>query len=94
MKKFFYRVACGDTVYSLAEKFGIPVTVLIGKNLIKKEPEEGDLLYLETEDVGRLYSVAPTDTLDSVAEKFCVSPQKILDENCVPYIWFGLKIKV
>ncbi len=91
MKKFFYRAEKGDTVFSLSNRFSIPATKLITLNRLVKEIEEGDLLYIESVD-GCLYKVKPFDTAKSVSEKFCVSEQKILKENGVEYLFYGLTI--
>ena len=93
MKKIFYRVNSGDTLLSIAERFNIPATKIIKTNNLSCEVLEGDMLYLESEDC-RLYKVQPTDTLQSIAQKFCTTEQAILDENGIDYIFYGLLIKV
>ncbi len=93
MKKFFYRVQKNDTVSILANRFNLPVTEIIAENNLKKEIEEGDVLLLEKNE-RPLYTVKPTDTVFSLAEKFGTTPEKILEDNRLPYIWFGLKIKI
>jgi LysM repeat protein len=93
MKKFFYRVNSGDTVLGIAERFNIPVTKIIKTNNLSCEVLEGDMLYLECEDC-HLYKVQPTDTLQSIAQKFCTTEQGILDENGIEYIFYGILIKV
>ncbi len=93
MKNFFYRVQQGDTISRLSNRFNLPVTEIISLNNLKREIEEGDLLFIQTYDCV-LYTVKPQDTVYSIAKKFNVSPQKILDDNHLPYVWWGLKIKV
>ncbi len=93
MKKFFYRVQKNDTVSGLANRFNLPVTEIIAENNLKNEVEEGDVLLLEKNE-RPLYTVKPTDTVFSLAEKFDTTPEKILKDNRLPYIWFGLKIKI
>ena len=93
MEKFFYRVLDGETVISVANKFNLPVCAIIKDNNLKSEISKGDLLYIERTD-DRVYKVTPFDTLFSVAQKFGVSESEILQKNGVPYIFFGLSIKI
>lgn len=93
MKKIFYRVLKNDGVLSIANKFNMPVSLLIAKNNLKKEVEAGDMLYIESEK-DALYTVKPSDTLSSLSEKFNVSQSQILLENGLPYLFYGLKIKI
>ena len=94
MKKFFYRVEKGDTAKTVSEKFNLPITLLCELNALTKEIEEGDLLYIETDPSRKLYKVNLFDTVDSLAEKFGVLPEKILSQNGISYIYYGLKIKI
>lgn len=91
MKKFFYRVSEGDSVMSVAKKFSLPVTVIIKLNNLKNEILAGDLLYLESCE-RTLYKVKPFETEISIGEKFNIPPEKILSDNCVPYLFYGLII--
>ncbi len=93
MKKFFYRVTENDTLFSIAQKFNIPVTLLVKLNNLKTEVESGDLLYIEKEDC-LLYNVKPFDTASSLALKFNTTEQKILSDNGVDYLFYGLIIKI
>ncbi len=93
MKKFFYRVGVGDTLTSIANRFNIPVTLLIYENNLDREVELGDMLYIQSEEC-LLYTVRPTDTLQSVAHKFNVDKDKICSDNRVDYLFYGLKIKI
>lgn len=94
MKKFFYRVEKGESVFGLSDKFSVPAFVIIKLNNLRREIEEGDLLYIEQEPDRKIYSVKPCDTVESVAEKFCVAPQKLLDDNGAEYFFYGMKIYV
>lgn len=91
MKKFFYRVCEQDSIFSVAEKFSVPVTALIKLNNLKEEIAEGDLLYIESEE-RTLYRVKPFETEKTIGEKFNISPEKILEDNGVPYLFYGLII--
>ncbi len=91
MKKFFYRVNEGDTLLSLAERFSVPFNLIIKSNNLRSELSVGDLLYIEQPDC-RLYTVEPFDTAESIGEKFGVSALKILSDNGVPYLFYGMVI--
>lgn len=91
MKKFFYRVEPFETALSVSQKFSLPVTALIKQNNLRNEISEGDLLYIET-DERTLYRVKPFETATSVGKKFNISPEKILSDNGVPYLFYGLII--
>ena len=94
MKKIFYRVEDGDTVFSLAERFSVSVGVIIAQNNLKKEIETGDMLYIEVDESKTAYKVQPFDTVVSVGRKFNVPPEKILFDNGVSYLFYGLIIFV
>ena len=95
MTKFFYRANEGDTVFSLSKKFSIPPVKIIKINMLKKEIQAGDLLYLQTENVStKKYTVQPFDTLESVSKKLAVDKQKIISLNGVEYLFYGLIIEI
>ena len=91
MKKFFYRVGENDSVLSVAQQFSISATSLIKLNNLKGEISQGDLLIIQTEQ-STLYRVKPFETAESVGKKFNIDPEKILNDNCVPYLFYGLII--
>ena len=93
MKKFFYRVTEEDTVFSLSQKFSLSTLAIIKLNNLTCEISAGDLLYIETSD-SVLYRVKPFETAESVGKKFNVSPEKILFDNGVPYLFYGLIISL
>ena len=93
MEKFFYRVKKGDTLYKLSAEFSLPPVKIISLNNLSHEISEGDILLLE-QNSSKVYSVRLNDTLDSIAERFNTSPEKILLDNQIPYIFYGLKIFV
>ena len=95
MTKFFYRANEGDTVFSLSKKFSIPPVKIIKLNMLKKEIQAGDLLYLQTENVStKKYTVQPFDTFESVSKKLAVDKQKIISLNGVEYLFYGLIIEI
>jgi spore germination protein YaaH len=93
MKKFFYRVVEGDTVFSVSRSFKISITTLINLNSLTAEISAGDILYIET-DGSLVYSVQPFDSYYSVAKKFCVSESKLRADNNFDYIFYGLSLKI
>ena len=93
MDKFFYRVNDGDSVFSVAERFNVPTSLIIKQNNLMQDIEAGDLLYIESEPC-TLYKVKPNDTAKSLSEKFGVSEEELLSKNGVPYIFYGIKIKI
>ncbi len=91
MENFFYRVGKGETVFSLAQKFHIPQTLIVNENNLKRELQDGDLLLLPRPS-GRLYTVQPNDTLEIVSEKFNLPKDKISSVNKVDYLFYGLQL--
>jgi len=92
MEKFFYRVQAGDSVLSVCQRFNCSMGKLISLNELKTEICAGDVLLVEREKT--IYMVKATDTLEKIAKRFNLSPQCILEKNCVPYIFCGLIISV
>ena len=92
MEKFFYRVQIGDTVLSICQRFNCSMGKLIFLNQLKGEISAGDILLIEREQ--NVYMVKPSDTLEEIANKFCLSPEYILEKNHIPYIFSGLIISI
>ena len=92
MKKFFYRVQKGDGLLALSETLSVPVGVIIKLNALTAEPTEGDILYLERDARLKIYTVGVTDTAESLAQEYATTPEKILKDNAVDYLFYGLKI--
>lgn len=93
MKKFFYRVQKEDNIFSLSSRFNVPTGKLIHDNNLKANVLAGDILYIESEQ-SELYEVQVIDTLESIANKFNVAPEEILQKNYLPYIFCAVLIKV
>ena len=92
MKKFFYRVQEGEMLSSISQKFNAPIGRLIYNNKLTKEVSAGDIILIE--QAQNVYLVKPSDTLESLAKKFNVTPQEMLDKNHLEYIYCGLLIEV
>ena len=95
MAKFFYRVDKDETLISVCNKFNLPPLKIIKLNNLKKEIEQGDLLYVESfPDNAILYKVQPLDTVEKIARKFGVDKNELLQKNGVPYIFYGLVLEI
>lgn len=93
MKKIFYRVLDGDSIISVSQKFFVPVFDLIYENNLKKELQKGDIIIITRPN--NYYVVKPFDTLESVATKFGLTPEKLSFINGgIPYVFYGLVLKV
>jgi murein DD-endopeptidase MepM/ murein hydrolase activator NlpD len=79
---FYYRVKEGDTIYSLAQNFGIsPETILYANNLKKNQKlKEGTYLIILPVD-GVLYQIKEGDNLEKIAKFFRVEKNEILSFN-------------
>lgn len=79
-----YVVESGDSLVAIAKRFGISMTSLYWANSKSlPDPESlhiGQRLVIPTVD-GLVVVVTPTDTLDSLAAKYSVTSQAIVDAN-------------
>jgi len=75
-----YEVKPGDTVSTIAEKFGVSVDTIIWENNLKsvKEIKTGQILKI-LPVTGVLYKVKAGETIYSIAKKHQVDPQGIVD---------------
>lgn len=78
-----YVVRAGDTLASIAERFGLKVETIFWSNVktLQGDPhtlKQGMELIIPPQD-GILYEWQAGDTLKTVAEKFGVSPEAIVD---------------
>ena len=89
MKKFFYRAKKSDSVISVSKKFGVPTFCLIEDNSLTCEIQEGDILLIIKRE--KTYVVKANETLETVAEKLDVSPEKLSFINGkISYVFYGL----
>jgi murein DD-endopeptidase MepM/ murein hydrolase activator NlpD len=75
-----YKVESGDTVSTIAEKFGVSVDTIIWENNLKsvKDIKTGQILRVLPVS-GVLYKVKPGETIYSIAKKLQVDPQVVVD---------------
>ena len=81
---FVYTVAAGDTLYDIADRYHISADTLVWANNLDDNP---DLLRLGQQLVilptnGVLYTVAPGDSLESIAKKYSAQVS-----DMVGYAW-------
>lgn len=77
-----YIVEEGDTIASLAEKFGISTNTILWANGLSKNAQlklEQELTILQVSGV--LHAIRPNETLGSIASLYKVKAQKIVDAN-------------
>jgi LysM repeat protein len=81
-----YTVKKGDTLYSLAKKFGTTIREITYKN--KKDTDQitiGEKLYLPAghtpAEVGEYYTVLPGDTLWGISHRYGVNPKEVAKAN-------------
>lgn len=88
MKKLFYRVQQGDCLQKISDRLGVPKHFIIKLNNLSKEVADGDLLYIEQLDFPT-YAVGVTDTVESIAKKFGVDEEVLLQLNGLEYVYMG-----
>ncbi len=94
MKKFFYRVEENDSVLSLSQRFNLPSSKIIALNGLTAEIECGDLLYFEIDETLKTHRVGLNETPKTLAQKYCTTPQKLLDDNCTKYLYYSQVIVI
>lgn len=76
-----YSGIAGDTVPAIAEKFGVSIeTVKWANNLISDAISPGQVLKIPNTD-GVLYTVAASDSVDTIANRFQANPARITTYN-------------
>lgn len=79
-KVVFYVVQDGDTVSTIAEKFGISVETVLWQNKLDKKAKLSAGQKIQVLPVtGVLHKVARGETIYSIAKKFDAEPQAIVD---------------
>lgn len=94
MEKIFYRVKNNENLLEIASRFDVTVFDIILDNNLVREVLPGDVLIINKTD-GLTYSVTPSDTIDSIAKKFCITKEELLFKNRpLTYVFYGIKIKI
>ena len=93
IKNVFYTVKDGDTLESIAKKFGVSKKYIIKNNIA--DIYQGLMLYLP-ETSFKTYIVQPFDTLSKIAERCKISVEEIKSKNGLDseYVFVGQKLFV
>ncbi|MEA4815528.1 MAG: LysM peptidoglycan-binding domain-containing protein [Lachnospiraceae bacterium] len=85
MYTFFYKTREGDSISSLAEKFNIPVDVLLATNGWDKGTEisvgEWIIITSDIMPTPKFYKVVSHDSLHSIAVKFNTTIDDLIEIN-------------
>ena len=75
-----YKIEPGDTISTIAEKFGVSVDTIIWENNLKsvKDVKSGQNLRIPPVS-GVFYKVKPGETIYTIAKKLQVDPQVVVD---------------
>lgn len=92
MKKFFYRVQKGDSVLSISNRFKVSAIGIISENNLKREVSAGDLLLICQDSC--VHVVQPFESVSEVASKYGLSQEKLLSQNEVDYLFYGLILRI
>ena len=76
-----YKVQKGDTLRSVAKKFGVSSMTLWWANKLKKSALKAGVELRIPPVSGLVYTVKDTDTLDSVAKRFKIDSAKVVELN-------------
>ena len=93
MKRIMIRIDENTSLEDLAEKYHTTVAAIKKLNDLHTDIFVGMRLIVE-ENQGAYYTVQPFDTLERVAKKFGVNPQRIIELNGVERVFIGQKIFV
>jgi membrane-bound lytic murein transglycosylase D len=100
VEHIFYTVQKGDSLWSIAKRFGVSVSDIKKWNNVDKKIFPGDILLIilpkKSERDSTIYTVKKGDTLIKIAKKFKVSVEKLKRVNNLQThkIYPGLKLKI
>jgi spore germination protein len=83
----------GETLASIAAYYNVPVNMIIRDNRLCGDIYIGQRLVIGFVK-GQIYTVKPQDTIESIAQKFNTTPQKILEDNKIELIYPFLNIVI
>jgi len=76
-----YTVQPGESLYSIAEKFGVSVNSIYWNNHLSSGKVDVNTTLVIPPTDGIYYILSPGETLSSVAKKYRLEPQKIINWN-------------
>lgn len=93
VKNVFYTVKNGDTLESIAKKFGVSKKYIVKNNIA--DIYKGLMLYLPETNF-KTYTVQPFDTLEKISEKCSISVDDLMSKNGLDneYVFVGQKLFV
>ena len=91
MKRIMVRIDEKTSLEDLAEKHHTTVSAIKRLNNLHTDIFVGMRLIIE-ENQGEYYTVQPFDTLESIARKFGINSQRIVELNAVERVFIGQKI--
>lgn len=91
--EIIHRVEKGETLSYISKKYGVPTGVILHDNQISGEIFEGLRLVIAPPK-GKIYTVKPEDTIDSICKKFSTNKEKLLKENNAEIIYPFMNIVI
>ena len=93
VKNVFYTVKNGDTLESIAKKFGVSKRYIIKNNIA--DIYQGLMIYLPETNF-KTYTVQPFDTLSKISQKCNISVDDLMTKNNLEneYVFVGQKLFV
>ena len=93
MKKFFYRVGEGESLFSIARKFNLSPFTLIYDNNLLADVEWGDIVFINCEN--QTYKPLPLDDFSTVSKRLNISKERLISLNGnIPYLFYGVDINI
>lgn len=87
-----YRVQANETLSNITDKLSVSKEIIKKYNSFDENNlEEGDVLLIPKK-ISKIHIVAPMETLDSIAQKYGISKEKILSKNKIEVLFVGEKL--
>lgn len=94
LSKILFRVRKGDTLDDIAQIFDVTKEYILMHNNIENEClEEGSVIFLPQSNV-KIHVVQPLENIESIAQKYGISQQKLRQFNNVDSVFIGQKILI
>lgn len=92
MNKLIVKVGYNDSLSKIAERYNLTTKILSSANNNITEVEEGDYLIIPFK-AKAIHTVRPLETLNEIAQKYCVNVDKLKsDNNIVAPLFVGQQI--